>query len=195
MTITLVRQHGTTPASPRSSVFAAAATTTVIAIRIGDTNDLDQAYLLRRLQHAHEHVTTWDDSDPRLPLAVDTDAPQYKRDYRWEVAYFRGQPSLDSTRPIADAKGDGRVRRGWVFGDIPMTRANGLWLSLKKRRRSIMVMYPASGSSHPPTRCSTRSMRPLRVLGIRQLYRDASDQPGGRESGTRRLLQIYRARA
>jgi len=57
-------------------------------------------------------TTTWD--DPRLPSAVDADAPQYKRDYRRKVVYFRGQPSM---RVIADAKCDVRVRRGWVFED------------------------------------------------------------------------------
>ena len=57
-------------------------------------------------------TTTWD--DPRLPSAVDADAPQYKRDYRRKVVYFRGQPSM---RLVADAKCDVRVRRGWVFED------------------------------------------------------------------------------
>jgi len=57
-------------------------------------------------------TTTWD--DPRLPSAVDADAPQYKRDYRRKVVYFRGQPSM---RLIADAKCDVRVRRGSVFED------------------------------------------------------------------------------
>jgi E3 ubiquitin-protein ligase NEDD4 len=57
-------------------------------------------------------TTTWD--DPRLPSTVDADAPQYKRDYRRKVVYFRSQPSM---RLIADAKCDVRVRRGWVFED------------------------------------------------------------------------------
>ena len=57
-------------------------------------------------------TTTWD--DPRLPSQVDADAPQYKRDYRRKVVYFRGQPSM---RLVADAKCDVRVRRAWVFED------------------------------------------------------------------------------
>ncbi|KAI0294622.1 hypothetical protein B0F90DRAFT_1890995, partial [Multifurca ochricompacta] len=57
-------------------------------------------------------TTAWD--DPRLPSAVDADAPQYKRDYRRKVVYFRSQPAM---RLIADAKCDVRVRRGWVFED------------------------------------------------------------------------------
>jgi E3 ubiquitin-protein ligase NEDD4 len=57
-------------------------------------------------------TTTWD--DPRLPSTVDADAPQYKRDYRRKVVYFRSQPAM---RLVADAKCDVRVRRGWVFED------------------------------------------------------------------------------
>ena len=57
-------------------------------------------------------TTTWD--DPRLPSSVDADAPQYKRDYRRKVVYFRSQPAL---RLVNDAKAEVRVRRGWVFED------------------------------------------------------------------------------
>ncbi|KAI0030488.1 hypothetical protein K488DRAFT_54121, partial [Vararia minispora EC-137] len=57
-------------------------------------------------------TTTWD--DPRLPSSVDADAPQYKRDYRRKVIYFRSQPQL---RLVTDAKAEVRVRRGWVFED------------------------------------------------------------------------------
>lgn len=36
--------------------------------------------------------TTWD--DPRLPSAVDADAPEYKRNFQQKLAYFRAQPEM-----------------------------------------------------------------------------------------------------
>ncbi|KAI0064968.1 HECT-domain-containing protein [Artomyces pyxidatus] len=57
-------------------------------------------------------TTSWD--DPRLPSTVDADAPQYKRDYRRKVVYFRSQPAM---RVSAESKCELRVRRGWVFED------------------------------------------------------------------------------
>jgi E3 ubiquitin-protein ligase NEDD4 len=102
----------------RASASAAAATTTAIANRAA-LGPLPSGWEMRmtstRRIYFVDHntrTTTWD--DPRLPSAVDADAPQYKRDYRRKVVYFRGQPSM---RLIADAKCDVRVRRGWVFED------------------------------------------------------------------------------
>ncbi|KAI8928486.1 hypothetical protein BC831DRAFT_448115, partial [Entophlyctis helioformis] len=40
-------------------------------------------------------ITTWD--DPRLPSSVDSNVPQYKRDFRRKLVYFRSQPAM---RPI-----------------------------------------------------------------------------------------------
>ncbi|KAI9209602.1 uncharacterized protein BJ171DRAFT_3868 [Polychytrium aggregatum] len=37
-------------------------------------------------------ITTWD--DPRLPSSVDQSVPQYKRDYRRKLVYFRSQPAM-----------------------------------------------------------------------------------------------------
>ncbi|OWB70163.1 hypothetical protein B5S33_g4444 [[Candida] boidinii] len=37
-------------------------------------------------------TTTWD--DPRLPSSLDNDVPQYKRDFRRKLVYFRSQPAL-----------------------------------------------------------------------------------------------------
>ncbi|KAL6928380.1 NEDD4 E3 ubiquitin-protein ligase [Hanseniaspora valbyensis] len=37
-------------------------------------------------------TTTWD--DPRLPSSLDQNVPQYKRDFRRKVIYFRSQPAL-----------------------------------------------------------------------------------------------------
>ncbi|KAN0132131.1 hypothetical protein V8E53_010050 [Lactarius tabidus] len=60
----------------------------------------------------NSRTTTWD--DPRLPSKVDADAPQYKRDYRRKVVYFRSQPSMCL---ISDARCDVRVRRQLVLED------------------------------------------------------------------------------
>ena len=102
----------------RTSVSATTASTTAIANRAA-LGPLPSGWEMRmtstRRIYFVDHntrTTTWD--DPRLPSAVDADAPQYKRDYRRKVVYFRGQPSM---RLIADAKCDVRVRRGWVFED------------------------------------------------------------------------------
>ena len=78
-------------------------------------------------------TTTWD--DPRLPSTVDADAPQYKRDYRRKVVYFRSQPSM---RLIADAKCDVRVRRGWVFED---SFAAVMRLRPEDLRKRLMVKF------------------------------------------------------
>ena len=100
-------------------------------------------FLIRRMP-------TFRHSNPRLPLAVDANAPQYKREYRQKVVYFRGQLPIYSMRPIADAKGEVRLRRSWVFENNPMTYASGLWSRLKVRILPIMVVNAANGLSHHP---------------------------------------------
>lgn len=55
-------------------------------------------------------TTSWD--DPRLP-SNDPTAPQYKRDYRRKVVYFRSQPPMREVPGKCDIK----VRRGLVFED------------------------------------------------------------------------------
>ena len=37
-------------------------------------------------------TTTWD--DPRLPSTLDSNVPQYKRDFRRKLIYFRSQPAM-----------------------------------------------------------------------------------------------------
>ncbi|GAV99952.1 ubiquitin-protein ligase [Lentinula edodes] len=56
-------------------------------------------------------TTSWD--DPRLPTNVEDNAPQYKRDYRRKVVYFRSQPKM---RVLA-GKCDIKVRRTRVLED------------------------------------------------------------------------------
>ena len=56
-------------------------------------------------------TTSWD--DPRLPPNLDDNAPQYKRDYRRKVVYFRSQPKM---RVLA-GKCEVKVRRTRVLED------------------------------------------------------------------------------
>ncbi|KAK9447529.1 uncharacterized protein V1518DRAFT_376799 [Limtongia smithiae] len=56
-------------------------------------------------------TTTWD--DPRLPSSLDQNVPQYKRDFRRKLIYFRSQPALRSLPGQCHIK----VRRNHIFED------------------------------------------------------------------------------
>lgn len=56
-------------------------------------------------------TTTWD--DPRLPSSLDANVPQYKRDFRRKLIYFRSQPAM---RPPA-GNVHIKVRRNYIFED------------------------------------------------------------------------------
>lgn len=56
-------------------------------------------------------TTTWD--DPRLPSNLDSNAPQYKRDYRRKVIYFRSQPAMN----LKEGKCELKLRRSRVLDD------------------------------------------------------------------------------
>ena len=56
-------------------------------------------------------TTTWD--DPRLPSSLDQNVPQYKRDFRRKVIYFRSQPALR----ILPGQCHIKVRRKNIFED------------------------------------------------------------------------------
>ncbi|KAJ3033576.1 hypothetical protein HDV00_006062 [Rhizophlyctis rosea] len=56
-------------------------------------------------------ITTWD--DPRLPGSVDQNVPQYKRDFRRKLVYFRSQPAM---RPLP-GQCHITVRRNNIFED------------------------------------------------------------------------------
>ncbi|KAK0523250.1 hypothetical protein OC834_003529 [Tilletia horrida] len=77
-------------------------------------------------------TTTWD--DPRLPSSLDQNVPQYKRDFRRKLIYFRSQPAL---RPIP-GQCHMKVRRSHIFEDsytqIMMQAPN----DLKKR---LMIKF------------------------------------------------------
>ncbi|CAL8581978.1 hypothetical protein XPA_007659 [Xanthoria parietina] len=77
-------------------------------------------------------TTTWD--DPRLPSSLDQNVPQYKRDFRRKLIYFRSQPALR----ILTGQCHVKVRRGHIFEDsyaeIMRQNAN----DLKKR---LMIKF------------------------------------------------------
>jgi len=56
-------------------------------------------------------TTTWD--DPRLPSSLEVNVPQYKRDFRRKLIYFRSQPAL---RPIP-GQCHVKIRRTHIFED------------------------------------------------------------------------------
>ncbi|KAL9598555.1 MAG: hypothetical protein Q9179_003867 [Wetmoreana sp. 5 TL-2023] len=77
-------------------------------------------------------TTTWD--DPRLPSSLDQNVPQYKRDFRRKLIYFRSQPALR----ILSGQCHVKVRRAHIFEDsyaeIMRQNAN----DLKKR---LMIKF------------------------------------------------------
>ena len=77
-------------------------------------------------------TTSWD--DPRLPTTLDANAPQYKRDYRRKVIYFRAQPKMR----VRDGKCDLRLRRGRVLEDsfTAVMRMNG-----EDLKRRLMLKF------------------------------------------------------
>ncbi|EPQ55532.1 HECT-domain-containing protein [Gloeophyllum trabeum ATCC 11539] len=72
-------------------------------------------------------TTTWE--DPRLPSEPGADAPQYKKDYRRKLIYFRSQPSM---RP-RDGKCEITLRRNMVFEDSYSAVMKFRGSDLKKR--------------------------------------------------------------
>lgn len=56
-------------------------------------------------------TTTWD--DPRLPSTLDSNVPQYKRDFRRKLIYFRSQPAMRAQPGNCQIK----VRRNHIFED------------------------------------------------------------------------------
>lgn len=56
-------------------------------------------------------TTTWD--DPRMPSSLDQNVPQYKRDFRRKLIYFRSQPALRTQPGNCQIK----IRRNHIFED------------------------------------------------------------------------------
>lgn len=77
-------------------------------------------------------TTTWD--DPRLPSSLDQNVPQYKRDFRRKLIYFRSQPAL---RPLP-GQCHVKVRRDHIFEDSYAEITRQTSQDLKKR---LMIKF------------------------------------------------------
>ncbi|TPX44170.1 hypothetical protein SeLEV6574_g04666 [Synchytrium endobioticum] len=77
-------------------------------------------------------ITTWD--DPRLPSSVDQNVPQYKRDFRRKLVYFRSQPAM---RPLP-GQCHVTVRRNNIFEDAYSEIMRYQPTDLKKR---LMIKF------------------------------------------------------
>ncbi|ANB12562.1 NEDD4 family E3 ubiquitin-protein ligase [Sugiyamaella lignohabitans] len=77
-------------------------------------------------------TTTWD--DPRLPSSLDQNVPQYKRDFRRKLIYFRSQPGLR----ILPGQCHVKVRRDHIFEDSYQEIMRQSPQDLKKR---LMIKF------------------------------------------------------
>lgn len=77
-------------------------------------------------------TTTWD--DPRLPSSLDQNVPQYKRDFRRKLIYFRSQPALR----ILSGQCHVKVRRSHIFEDSYAEIMRATATDLKKR---LMIKF------------------------------------------------------
>lgn len=77
-------------------------------------------------------TTTWD--DPRLPSSLDQNVPQYKRDFRRKLIYFRSQPALR----ILSGQCHTKVRRSHIFEDSYAEIMRASPNDLKKR---LMIKF------------------------------------------------------
>ncbi|KAJ1927635.1 hypothetical protein IWQ60_002738 [Tieghemiomyces parasiticus] len=77
-------------------------------------------------------TTSWD--DPRLPSTLDQNVPQYKRDFRRKLIYFRSQPAM---RPMP-GQCHAKVRRDHIFEDAYTEIMRQPVSDLKKR---LMIKF------------------------------------------------------
>ena len=77
-------------------------------------------------------TTTWD--DPRLPSSLDQNVPQYKRDFRRKLIYFRSQPAMR----ILSGQCHVKVRRSHIFEDSYAEIMRATASDLKKR---LMIKF------------------------------------------------------
>lgn len=77
-------------------------------------------------------TTTWD--DPRLPSSLDANVPQYKRDFRRKLIYFRSQPAMRGPSGNVHIK----VRRNYIFEDSYAEIMRQTATDLKKR---LMITF------------------------------------------------------
>ena len=115
------------------SVFSS--TTTQTALNLGP---LPSGWEMRMTSSAriyfvdhNTRTTSWD--DPRMP-SNDPSAPQYKRDYRRKVVYFRGQPAMREVSGKCDIK----IRRSMAFED---SFAAVMRSTREDMRRRLMIRF------------------------------------------------------
>ncbi len=77
-------------------------------------------------------TTTWD--DPRMPSTLDANVPQYKRDFRRKLIYFRSQPAMRAQPGNCQIK----VRRNHIFEDSYAEIMRQTPSDLKKR---LMIKF------------------------------------------------------
>ncbi|PVF96727.1 putative ubiquitin-protein ligase [Serendipita vermifera] len=77
-------------------------------------------------------TTTWD--DPRLPSSLDSNVPQYKRDFRRKLIYFRSQPAMRPPSGNVHIK----VRRNYIFED---SYAEIMRLSPTDLKKRLMITF------------------------------------------------------
>jgi len=77
-------------------------------------------------------TTAWD--DPRLPGQVDEGAPQYKRDYRRKLVYFRSQPKMR----VQPGKCEVKIRRTRILED---SYGAVMALTAEDMKRRLMINF------------------------------------------------------
>jgi len=104
--------------APASSVLLSGQTPQMQAQITNQLGPLPSGWEMRLTSQARVYfvdhntkTTTWD--DPRLPSTLDGNAPQYRRDFRRKLIYFRTQPAM---RPLPGAC-EIKVRRSRIFED------------------------------------------------------------------------------
>jgi len=77
-------------------------------------------------------ITTWD--DPRLPGSLDASVPQYKRDFRRKLIYFRSQPAMRTLQGQCHVT----VRRNNIFED---SYAEVMRFTPQELKKRLMIKF------------------------------------------------------
>lgn len=132
-------QASSVPPRPGSTVRPAGATATATNPVVPQLGALPSGWEMRQTSTSRVYfvdhntkTTTWD--DPRLPGTVSADGPQYKRDFRRKVIYFRGQPAMYAVPGNVHLK----VRRNNIFEDSYAEIMRYTPTELKKR---LMIRF------------------------------------------------------
>ena len=116
---------------PPSAVTGPAANTNLGPLPSGWEMRLTSTGRVYFVDH-NTRTTSWD--DPRLPPNLDDNAPQYKRDYRRKVIYFRSQPKMR----VLTGKCEIKIRRTRVLED---SYGAVMALSGEDLKRRLMVGF------------------------------------------------------